>query len=281
MVGHGSTVNDGSSAPVYQHAAALRSQKRFAEVREAFWKQEPKIQSVVDRLARPVVFIVPLFISGGYFSEQIIPRALGFELAANRPQSRILRHGAQELVYCRPVGSHGGITEVLLARATGIVQQFPFPRAPSPMETTLFIAGHGTEEDENSRKAIERQVELIRARGLYADVQAVFMEEEPRIAECYRLARTRNLIVVPFFISEGMHVTEDIPVLLGEPERLVRQRARQGQTTWPNPSEKHGKRVWYTRSVGSAPQITNVILERVKEAEAWEPLRSAPPVPDA
>ena len=61
------------------------------------------------------------------------------------------------------------------------MKQFPFPRAPQSRETTLFIAGHGTEKNENSRKAIERQVELIRAMNIYAAVHAIFLEESPRI----------------------------------------------------------------------------------------------------
>ena len=41
------------------------------------------------------------------------------------------------------------------------------------------------------------------------------MLEEPQIADCWRIAKTRNLVLVPYFISDGLHVSEDIPVLLG------------------------------------------------------------------
>jgi sirohydrochlorin cobaltochelatase len=112
---------------------------------------------------------------------------------------------------------------------------------------------------------VERQVELIRARGEFADCHAVFMEEDPRIDECYRLANTKNLVMVPFFISDGLHSYEDIPVMLGEPEKLVRDRLLQGQSTWRNPTEKRGKRVWYALSIGNEPHIADVILERVVE----------------
>ena len=37
LVGHGSTLNAESSAPVYQHADELRKRKIFAQVQEAFW----------------------------------------------------------------------------------------------------------------------------------------------------------------------------------------------------------------------------------------------------
>jgi sirohydrochlorin cobaltochelatase len=164
------------------------------------------------------------------------------------------------------------MTEVLLARARDGVSRFPNGTDASPGDTALFIAGHGTGNNENSRKAIERQVELIRARGVYAEVHPAFMEEEPRIGECYQLARARNIVMVPFFISDGLHSYEDIPVMLGEPEREVQERFRRGEPTWRNPTEKNGKRVWYAPSIGNEPHIADVILERVREAakgDAW------------
>ncbi|HWI56829.1 MAG TPA: CbiX/SirB N-terminal domain-containing protein [Bacillota bacterium] len=267
LLGHGTTLNAESSAPVYSHAAELRRRHCFGEVQEAFWKQAPQVRDVLSKTSLPRLFLVPLFISEGYFSEEVIPRALGFRTPAGF--SRVQRRGAQTLVYAKPVGTHENMTQVLLARAREIVLEFPFPRVPKPQESTLIIAGHGTGQNLNSRKAIERQVELIRAMRLYADVHAVFMEEEPRIADCYTLARTRHLVIVPFFISDGLHVQEDIPVLLGEPKPTVQERLQNRQPTWFNPTEKQGKWIWYAPSVGTAPLMVEVILERVREAAGW------------
>jgi sirohydrochlorin cobaltochelatase len=260
LLGHGTVLNDNSAAPVFQHAAELRRRKIFAEVREAFWKQEPQIKKVLAEISAPRIFIAPLFISEGYFSTQIIPKELGFSF----PENLKLKTQNSELFYCSPVGSHDSMTKVILSRAGEIVKQFPFPRAPRNFDTTLFIAGHGTEKNKNSRKAVERQVELIRAQNIYADVHAIFMEESPRISECYQIAQTKNLVVVPFFISDGLHSVEDIPVLLGEPERIVKERLAAGRPTWRNPTEKNGKLVWYSPAVGSAPEMADVILERVR-----------------
>src|ERR1041385_4969688 len=102
--------------------------------------------------------------------------------------------------------------------------------------------------------------------NVYAAVQPLFLEEEPKISSCYELAKTRNLVIVPFFIGAGMHVREDIPVLLGEPERIVKKRLQEGKASWRNPTERKGKLVWYAESVGSDPGLAEIILERVKEA---------------
>lgn len=260
ILGHGTTLNDGSAAPVIQHAAELRRRGLFTAVREAFWKQEPQIKTVLADIKTPRVFVAPLMISEGYFASEVIPREL--ELDADFK----LQTANFRLIYCKPVGTHPSMTKVLLARARGVVEQFPFPRAPKPKDLTLFIAGHGTERSAQSRKAIEHQAELIRTLNLYAEVNVVFMDEDPRILGCQATAKTKNVVVVPFFISDGLHVTEDIPVLLGEPERIVKERLAAGQLTWRNPSEKHGKLTWYSQAIGSEPLLAEVILERVREA---------------
>jgi sirohydrochlorin cobaltochelatase len=266
VLGHGTELNENSATPVFQHAAELRRRKLFAEVREAFWKQEPQIKNVLAAISTPRVFIAPLFISEGWFASNVIPRELGFPDLLPVSHFAKCDHRRLTLFYCKPVGTHDSMTRVVLSRADEVVKQFPFPRAPKSSETTLFIAGHGTEKSENSRRPVERQAELIRAMKIYADVGAIFLEESPRIGEGYSLARTRNMIVVPFFISDGLHTQEDIPVLLGEVKRVVEQRIAAGQPAWRNPTEKNGKLVWYSPAVGTEPHLADVILERVREA---------------
>ena len=210
LLGHGSTVNADSAAPTHQHAEELRQRGVFAQVVTGFWKEHPAFSGVLRGVYSPRVFVVPLFISEGYFTEE----------------------------------------------------------APTPSECSLFIAGHGTSNNENSRRAIEDQVLLIRKRGLYRDVHPIFMEEDPRIADAYTLGETENLIVVPFFISDGLHSYEDIPVMLGASAEIVQERFRRGEPTWTNPTTLHGKRVWYGRSIGTAPMLADVVMDRVRESAA-------------
>ena len=267
LVGHGSTLNAESAAPTYQHADELRRRGIFGQVIECFWKIEPSICAVLRGVFAQRVFVVPLFISEGYFTEEVIPRELGMPRQESGRYEHVQKRGEQTIFYCGPIGTHQSMTAVLLARAREVTEKHPFPVAPKPKETALFIAGHGTGNNENSRKAIERQVEIIRAANEYAEVYSVFMEEEPRIASCYAMATAKNLVMVPFFISDGLHSYEDIPVMLGEPERVVQEKLKSGQPTWRNPTERNGKRLWYSASIGTEPLIADVIIERVREAE--------------
>lgn len=135
VLGHGTEQNAGSAAPVRQHAAELRRRNLFAEVREAFWKQEPQIKKVLADLSTRRVFIAPLFISEGYFSDDVIPRELGFA------ENSKLKTQKSELFYCRPVGFHDSMTGVVLSRAREIVEQFPFPARPGRESSPCLLPG--------------------------------------------------------------------------------------------------------------------------------------------
>jgi sirohydrochlorin cobaltochelatase len=268
LIAHGSTVNRESAAPTYQHAGELRRRGLFGAVFEAFWKQEPGIRTVLAGVVQARVFAVPLFISEGYFTRQVIPHELGLENAESGTLPLVQRGPDRALYYCAPIGTHASMADVILSRAREVVEKHPFPRAPKTNDTALVIAGHGTDRNDNSRRAVEEQVARIREQGLYREVHAVFMEESPRIQECYGLIDAKNMVVVPFFMSDGLHSYEDIPVMLGEAEAIVHQRLLKGQPTWRNPTEKKGKLVWYARSVGTEPHVADVVLNRVREALA-------------
>src|SRR6266496_1284206 len=206
IVAHGSTVNPDSSAPTLAHAAEIRRRKNFAEVGCAFWKEEPSFRDALflfDPESIGKVCVVPNFISEGYFTQTVIPR----ELELNGPITK--RSNGQLWKYCEPVGNHPMMTELLLRRAQEIAPGIP------ENEATLLIVAHGTDLNENSAVAAKREAEKIRALGKYATVLNVYMEEPPLVSDWRKLTKTRNIVVVPFFISDGLHSYEDLPLLLG------------------------------------------------------------------
>jgi sirohydrochlorin cobaltochelatase len=206
IVAHGSTVNPDSSAPTLSHAAEIRRRKIFADVECAFWKEEPSLRDarfLFDPNSIREVCVVPNFISEGYFTQTVIPRELELNGAATK------RASGQTWKYCQPVGNHPAMTELLLKRAREIAPDV------DPAETSLLIVAHGTDLNENSAVAAKREAEKIRALGEFAAVLNVYMEEPPLVSEWRKLTNTPNVVVVPFFISDGLHSYEDIPRLVG------------------------------------------------------------------
>jgi sirohydrochlorin cobaltochelatase len=252
LLGHGSTLNADSSAPTYQHAEEIRRRHLFAEVHVAFWKEEPNFRQALRQTSCSTVYVVPNFISSGYFTEQIIPRELGLT-------GPVTHLGSQTIYYCLPVGLAGqAMTDVLLKRAQEVVTNSG--ETCDPKSTCLFICGHGTSLNDNSTKIIYDQAAIIRARGLYADCQAVLMEQSPFVKDWRNLTSCPHVIVVPFFISDGLHSYEDIPVLLG----LTPNIREKGFT---NPHREGNRRLWYASAIGTDEGIADVILESVTRFE--------------
>ena len=134
VVGHGSTVNPDSSAPTLAHAAEIRGRKVFAGVGYAFWKEEPSLRDAIflfDFESIHDVYVVPNFISEGYFTQTVVPR----ELELN---GRITtRSNGQVWRYCDPVGNHPMMTDLLLRRALDIAPGID-PMPPSTAAVKAF-----------------------------------------------------------------------------------------------------------------------------------------------
>src|SRR5438270_9428046 len=264
IVAHGSTVNPDSSAPTLAHAAEIRRRGIFADVQCAFWKEEPSLRDAQFLFADGAineVLVVPNFISEGYFTQRVIPR----ELELTGPVTR--RRDGQVWKYSEPVGSHPIVTELLLARAHEVAPDI------DQREAALFIVAHGTELNDNSALAAKREAERIRSRGEYASVLNAYMEEPPLICDWDKLTSTPNVIVVPFFIADGLHSYEDIPVLLGiEPNAGVSAttRAQSGDIFRQNPHHLRGRSLFYAGSIGTDSRFADVIIEQATN------LRSVP-----
>jgi sirohydrochlorin cobaltochelatase len=121
--------------------------------------------------------------------------------------------------------------------------------------------------------AAKREVERIRARGVYAQVLNAYMEEAPLIADWAELAEQPNVVVVPFFIADGLHSYQDIPVLLGI-EAEVGPAASRSAFFRQNPHRLRGRALYYASSIGTEPQFAEVILDQVVAFDNGSP---APP----
>jgi sirohydrochlorin cobaltochelatase len=251
IVGHGSTLNPDSSAPTWQLAEEIERRGAFGEVHCAFWKEEPSLRQVLHCVDRDQIYVVPNFISEGYFTQTVIPRELGLTGSQTLHEGRAVK-------YCAPVGSHPRMTDLLLQRAAAVAPGVP------PAETSLFIVGHGTGLNDNSAVAAKREVERIQSMGAYAEVISAYMEEDPLITKWDELSTQPNVVVVPFFIADGLHSYEDIPVLLGLTEQsLGAASANRNAVFAQNPYRLRGRNLYYANSIGTEPGFADVILDQV------------------
>lgn len=250
ILGHGSTVNPDSSAPTLDHADRIRRAGHFAEVACAFWKEEPSMREVIHMIESDLVYLVPNFISEGYFTREVLPR----ELELDGP---VTRRDGRTLCYCDPVGIHPTMTRLLLKRADELAPGID--RA----ECALVIVGHGTSLNDQSTQAIKDQVARIREGGHgFADVLDAYMEEPPLIADWDRLTAAQHVLVVPFFIADGLHSYQDIPVLLGMQSEPTAAASQTGVFRH-EPRRLRDRWLHFSAAIGTEPDMADVILDQV------------------
>ncbi len=235
LVGHGSHLNAHSSEAVHAHALRLAEQGAYAEVRVAFWKEEPALSRALDGCGTSDVVVVPVFMSEGYFTNEVIPAELGLDGPGARRDAGTVR-------VTRPVGVHPSLADIVVRRALD---------AGACERHAVFVLGHGTPRNPASSRNVYAQVERVRATDRFAEVIAVFTDQDPNVAEIGTLTERDRITVVPFFAAEGWHVGETIRS----------QTARGDRTSGPADG-----RVRYTAPVGTHPAIAEVIEELAREA---------------
>ena len=197
LAGHGSTKNVDSSRFTRETAHRIRERGIFGEVRSAFWKEQPSYADAIQGLKTKKVVVVPWFLASGYFTTKILQREFA-ETAG---------------VECRvtePIGSRPEILGHFQKRAERLLAVKNW----KPNHVSLLVASHGTPLHSGSRGAAVGLAEQLAKDG-YRTARAVFLEEEPKIANWRVLVQEGPVVVLPHFLAGGLHGSEDVPELLG------------------------------------------------------------------
>ncbi|MFH1067872.1 MAG: CbiX/SirB N-terminal domain-containing protein, partial [bacterium] len=194
---------------------------------------------VLAAVTSPKIFIVPVLVSNGVFTDEILPQKLGG-----------LRQGRQ-IVVCEPVGSHPDMAQIILSQARTAMKNDKIDF----QQTSLLLVAHGSEKNAQAAIVAREQAERIRALKGFGECRALFMAQEPLVRDWAQRAALPNVVVVPFFMANGKHVREDIPALLGIPAGLLNRSFK-----------TQNKHLWVAEPVVASPMLLNVILDRIKSA---------------
>ena len=256
LAGHGSTKNRDSSRHTRETARRLQKRGIFREVRAGFWKESPSFQEVFQGLEAKEAIVVPWFLTRGYFVEKVLA-----EQFSNTPiPTRI----------SDPIGARAEIVGLMRSRARRLAQRpFTFTITFKKLwksllgisqqsgnglkfeEMSLLLASHGTPLHKGSRLAADGLAEELGRDG-YRVAKAMFLEEEPKIADWRQVAAPEGpVIVLPHFLAGGLHGSEDVPGLLGIPS---------GKEGW---HKVDGRWIGYGAPIGQPEEMEELILKMV------------------
>ncbi|HWV57210.1 MAG TPA: CbiX/SirB N-terminal domain-containing protein [Longimicrobiales bacterium] len=250
LVGHGSSFGTDAGAPVRAHAERIRGWRVFDEVATAFVKEAPFLDGAVGRLASEDVYIVPVFLAEGYYTRGVVPRELGLKSSDGAIPSW---PGDRRVRYTAAVGSHPAMIRTIERRARRALGE----TGPGD-DAALVVIGHGTEKHPGSAGTVLDLTARLRRRSGFAGVTCGFLDQEPRIDAVVATVSARRVVLVPYFLADGMHTRETIPEILRlDGARTVRD----------------GQELWYTPPVGTLPEIARLIVDLARRAGARVPTK--------
>lgn len=245
LVGHGSARHPEAAAPILALAEGIRARGIFDEVACAFMKQAP-LPELAGRLVRcPTVVVVPVFAGKGYYTDILIPQAMGL----SGPVSRI--HGRTWL-YTAAAGTHPRLPDILSHRA----EMAAAGEGLDPHRAALLLIAHGSSRDPHSGDTALGIADAIAQQSRFAEVAVCFLEQEPRATRWPELIAAREVIALPLLVARGTHASEDIPPLFG---------LSPGAT---GAVDRHGHRVRLVAGLGAEAELIDLVLELAEAALA-------------
>jgi len=261
VAGHGSSRHSGGAKAVLAHADALRSQGLFAKVLCAFWKEPPFLKDLWEQVTTEKAYIVPVLASRGQVTEKVFPRELG-----------LAEKGREGFILCEAVGTHPGISKAVADRALALTKTL----GAEPSETSLILVGHGSGSGHpGSAMQTEAVASHALSHGAFKEVKTAYLEQEPKIDDWAKETSGKNVIVIPFMISGGLHASQDIPEILGFNPASNDIKALSETSEAAGPLKANNRNLWLTRPVGAEPFIEELILDQVVGAAEKQTEESA------
>ena len=265
LAGHGSTKNRDSSRHTRETAKRLQERAIFKEVGAGFWKESPSFQEVFHGLEAKEAIVVPWFLTRGYFVEKVLSEQFSetpipcriMEPLGSRPEVlQLMKKRAEKL---RTRIRMRMRMRKWVSRIVGIGKQdgdrrWEMEDGVKLEHTSLLLASHGTPLHKGSRVAADTLAEELAKDG-YRLTRAMFLEEEPKIADWRQVAAPEGpVMVLPHFLAGGLHGSEDVPGLLGIPH---------GREGW---HRVDGRWIGYGAPIGMPDEMTELILKMLGAA---------------
>jgi len=120
--------------------------------------------------------------------------------------------------------------------------------------TTLVLAGHGSTRNPDSAIPTYDLADTLAARGLFAEIKAGFVKQEPKLAGVLATCTTETVVIVPNMACRGYITATVIPRDAGLSGSVTERQ---------NPKTGRAQRIHLTDPIGTDPRVGEAIAANI------------------
>ncbi|MCF8466309.1 MAG: hypothetical protein K9G33_02815 [Sneathiella sp.] len=234
LIAHGSRLSDDAHEAAVRHALTLRQSNRYGFVDVCFLATQKNLPN----LPKGEIFLLPFFMSNGYFVAKCIPELFGLE---NGRRIELDRH----IYQCEALGTDPELADIIVTMGEEVCRD----QSDDPKHVHLVLVAHGSEKSRASSEATYLQRKAVESKKKFAAVSVAFLNERPYL-EDWLLEQPDDglpLVLVGLFAADGPHAAEDVP------SGISNWRAKSS-----SPVNAH-----YAGAVGVRPEIVRLIQHSI------------------
>ena len=250
LAAHGSQCGRAAKA-LKLMASRLAKQDLFEQVLTTYHQGQPKFSQILEMISGNSAVVVPVFLSEGYYSKQVLPQQL-----------RQAQGLASMKIWITPVvGTDFRLQKALLKRVEKIMQRFRW----TPERTTVVVLGHGTPRSKSSTLTTQKAADFLSCQGACEIVHSAFIDESPSPRAVLEGSNSNYCMVLPFFFGGGEHVDELAQLLELKVSQL-------GDSAGIAGRDIQGLEYFIDRPIGEDPVMVEIIKNLAQSCDLWVPL---------
>jgi len=230
------------------HALTLRHSNRFGNVLTHFLSRNVGLPV----LPEGEVFLIPFFMSNGFFVQEKIPALFGLNEFKRVENNR-------SLYQCDALGVDPELSTILEKMAIEACLKI----GQATKDVDIILIAHGSSKNPASSEAAKLQVRALESRNQFGAVTAAFLDEAPHMEDVLSncLREQKIGVCLGLFAAQGPHAADDVPSAIEN--ALEKYAEKPAEEAAEKAAEESRGEIHYGGVVGTRPEIVRLIQDSI------------------
>ena len=196
LAAHGSSKDPRINRPMFALAERIQNALPTFHVTPAFLDGQPDIRNVIHDIIQNQIVVIPFMASNGYYTDVVFPKAL------QKPN--------KSCCFTDAIGAHPAIASMVDQRLKVLLGN-----SRNAADVEVIVVGHGTKKNRNSCRTTINLVKNLRELNSGVEIKFAFIDQNPSLEHIVDNISSSRVIVIPFLMGLGPHMTDDVPEAFG------------------------------------------------------------------